>query len=303
MTSSIVCGIDESAGPEAALRVASALAERMGLRLVVVHAVPIPAAELWLRPVPLAARAGELDLLGREAGDRLLGWAGEAHGLSDAEERLESGSPSECLRAVASEEDAELVVVGSRGTGPLRAAILGSVSASLAREAPCPVVVVPPGVTGAPLEGERIVCGVDTGDDLPAVRTAVRLAGGLGVPLTLTHVLPSGPEAVGLMSVGALPATFDRHLETARRHARQIVEGLLERTVPEADLDEHEIELRGGDPPGRLLEAAASARAALLVVGTRRLGPLRGGLLGSVSRELVRRATRPVVICHHEEPT
>ena len=41
--------------------------------------------------------------------------------------------------------------MGSRGYGPLRAVLLGSVSGRLVREAACPVIVVPRGVE-APLE-------------------------------------------------------------------------------------------------------------------------------------------------------
>jgi nucleotide-binding universal stress UspA family protein len=44
----------------------------------------------------------------------------------------------------------ELMVVGSRGYGPHRAVLLGSVSGRLVRDAACPVIVVPRGV-GSPL--------------------------------------------------------------------------------------------------------------------------------------------------------
>jgi hypothetical protein len=43
------------------------------------------------------------------------------------------------------------MIVGSRGYGPYRAVLLGSVSGRLVREAACPVLVVPRGVT-TPLE-------------------------------------------------------------------------------------------------------------------------------------------------------
>jgi nucleotide-binding universal stress UspA family protein len=46
---------------------------------------------------------------------------------------------------------ADLMVVGSRGYGPHRAVLLGSVSGRLVRDAACPVIVVPRGI-GAPLE-------------------------------------------------------------------------------------------------------------------------------------------------------
>jgi nucleotide-binding universal stress UspA family protein len=41
--------------------------------------------------------------------------------------------------------DVDLLVVGSRGYGPLRRALAGSVSIELVRKAPCPVLVVPRG--------------------------------------------------------------------------------------------------------------------------------------------------------------
>ena len=57
--------------------------------------------------------------------------------------------PAERLADLADEEDAELIVVGSRGRGAFTAAFLGSVSNSLIGVARCPVVVVPPGVSEA----------------------------------------------------------------------------------------------------------------------------------------------------------
>ena len=46
---------------------------------------------------------------------------------------------------VAAARHVDLLVMGSRGHGPLRAAILGSVSHSVARRATCPVLILPRG--------------------------------------------------------------------------------------------------------------------------------------------------------------
>jgi nucleotide-binding universal stress UspA family protein len=54
------------------------------------------------------------------------------------------GDPVHELRERANREHVRLLVVGSRGRGPIRQAFLGSVSAALAASAPCPVLVVPP---------------------------------------------------------------------------------------------------------------------------------------------------------------
>jgi nucleotide-binding universal stress UspA family protein len=52
------------------------------------------------------------------------------------------GSPAHAL-AEACEEGVDLLVVGSRGYGPLTRVLLGSVSTRLINQAPCPVLVVP----------------------------------------------------------------------------------------------------------------------------------------------------------------
>ena len=66
--------------------------------------------------------------------------------MGDHIERLAvSGEPAETLTRAASDRNAALLVLGSRGRGPFRAALLGSVSARVARLADRPVLVVPPG--------------------------------------------------------------------------------------------------------------------------------------------------------------
>lgn len=304
MIPSIVCGIDASTHAEAALRVASALADRLRLRLVLIHAVPAPTPDLLLTaPARVPAHVEQIDLLGRDAGERLLSRAAESQGVRTVDRRLEHGCAAERLCAIAREEQARFVVIGSRGEGPVRAALLGSVSGAVARDSPCPVVVVPRATAGLPLQGKRIVCGVRGGEDRPAAVSAAWLSDRLGVPLTLTRVLPAGSEAATLVPAGALAATFEDRLKAAPRHALRTMGHSLKDAECDADPERYDVALGRGDPADQLLELAASAQAILLVVGSRGLGLLRGGLFGSVSRELVRRATRPVVICRQEQPT
>jgi nucleotide-binding universal stress UspA family protein len=58
------------------------------------------------------------------------------------------GDPAEQLAAIS--ESADLLIIGSRGYGPLRAVLAGGVSGRVARDAHCPVIVVPRGID-APL--------------------------------------------------------------------------------------------------------------------------------------------------------
>jgi nucleotide-binding universal stress UspA family protein len=59
------------------------------------------------------------------------------------EREVRLGEPAAVLAEVAADCGAELIVVGSRGRGAWRSAVLGSVSSDVARLAPCPVLIVP----------------------------------------------------------------------------------------------------------------------------------------------------------------
>jgi nucleotide-binding universal stress UspA family protein len=62
----------------------------------------------------------------------------------DSEMRIAHGDPAEEILAVACAAPYDLIVMGSRGLGPLKGALLGSVSRKVIRDAPCGVVVVTP---------------------------------------------------------------------------------------------------------------------------------------------------------------
>jgi nucleotide-binding universal stress UspA family protein len=127
MTGSIICGVDDSASAKGAARIARGLGSRLGLRLVFVHVVEDGSSD-----EKISAIAARLHHLAESATDVDCG----AHWLVDV------GHPADRLVAIAEEENAALIVVGS--TGP-RSSLLGSISADVSRRAPCPVVVVAPG--------------------------------------------------------------------------------------------------------------------------------------------------------------
>ena len=153
MSASIVCGVDGSAYSQAALEVAGRLSERLGLKLVVAHVAERPAYIPYAASVPFGGMAGGYALTEEvesqeDAAERLLGQIVVDSGL-DVERRALVGVPADRLAALADDEDAELIVVGSRGRGAFKSAFLGSVSNSLVDVARCPVLIVPPGATDA----------------------------------------------------------------------------------------------------------------------------------------------------------
>jgi nucleotide-binding universal stress UspA family protein len=63
-------------------------------------------------------------------------------GAQDIQAHLEFGRPDTAIVDLAEELGAGLIVMGSRGLGGVRRALLGSISDSVVRHAPCPVMVV-----------------------------------------------------------------------------------------------------------------------------------------------------------------
>jgi nucleotide-binding universal stress UspA family protein len=53
-------------------------------------------------------------------------------------------SPAEEILRYATEMEADLVVLGTRGFGAIRRALIGSVASNIAHQAPCPILLVPP---------------------------------------------------------------------------------------------------------------------------------------------------------------
>ena len=144
MTGSILCGVDGSRHAPAVLRQAVRLAEALGVPLVVAHVVqpplPSPGVGLTARQLP----AVPIDAL-MAAGEATLDTLLDEEGLGDVERRVVLGFPADRLADLADDEGAELIVVGSRGRGAVKAALLGSVSTALIGVARCPVLGVPPG--------------------------------------------------------------------------------------------------------------------------------------------------------------
>ena len=151
----IVCGVDGSKQARHAASVALRLAERLGARLTLVHVTPTrtvtPVDSFPLGIDPSAyPRSSELAFSEAEAAFDAL----PAEVISsNAEREVRLGQPAVVLAEVAADCDAELIVVGSRGRGALRSALLGSVSTEVAHRARCPVMIVPEGAAakaGAP---------------------------------------------------------------------------------------------------------------------------------------------------------
>ncbi len=132
-------GYDGSPESRAALAAAKRFAKSLDAELELIGVVrPLAPAS----PVVAAGGAAQVEAALRERLREALTEAAEEIDCEfEVTTALLEGDPAAALAARGVELD--LLVLGSRGYGPIRRALLGSVSAAVARTAPCPVLIVP----------------------------------------------------------------------------------------------------------------------------------------------------------------
>jgi nucleotide-binding universal stress UspA family protein len=135
----ILLATDGSEEAELAARTAADLATKTGSELHLVHVLVLPPETLY-DPFGTDARE-EFEKRGRARLEELTEKL-EASGGAVEGAHFRVGSPDAEIVAQAEELGADMVVLGSRGLGVMRRALMGSVSDSVVRHAHCPVLVV-----------------------------------------------------------------------------------------------------------------------------------------------------------------
>jgi nucleotide-binding universal stress UspA family protein len=218
--------------------------------------------------------------------DRLLGSVAGS-GLK-VRIRLEEGAPASRILQVATEEAADLLVVGTHSRTGLPRAMLGSIADRMVRQATCPVLTVRPIPERAPRREIRRICYAT--DFSPTARAAwpyvVAIATAAGAEVDLVHVtfepvvdrhLPA--DAIGRMA------------QLLREQGQIEVERFLERsTLPRERIH---VRLSAGVPGEQIVHQAQAAD--LIVMGTHGWSGIVRWMLGSVAHYVIQTAPCPVL--------
>jgi nucleotide-binding universal stress UspA family protein len=283
----VVVGVDGSEPAEAALGWAVREAALEGGALSVVHACGVPG--MMEDFADIVAHERGLRSVGRSIAREAVQAARLADPTIGVESVVTMGHPDTVL--VEASETARLVVVGARGRGTVASALLGSVSATLARESHCPVVVVRRLPGAADADQLPVVVGVDgTPASTSAVELGFKMASTHGVPLTLLHATWDLRERASALADVRSYADRVNLSEEEERLVAETVAGLGEK-YPDVAVTEV---YRSGEPVRRLVEA--SRDASVVVVGSRGRRLMTTTLLGSVSRGVAERAYCPVAV-------
>lgn len=285
MPEKVILATDGSKDAVLAARAAVDVCEATGAELHVVH--------VW-HSVPTARLRAFMRAELKKVGNELLEGAVKAvegSGGLVADAHLLEGRAADEILDLAERIGAGLILIGSRGLGPVGRIALGSVSEAVIHHSSCPVLLLRGGEDAWP--PERVIFGDDGSE-------AARAAGDLGASLCGHHgaraqmlrAYPELPEA-DAEGRGLDPRIVDDELRSAEKallgRARELESRLGSR--PKA-------RLVVGDAASCLLEAAeedAPART-LLVVGSRGLGAIGRMRLGSVSTKVVHAAKGPVLV-------
>ncbi|CAL9359383.1 Universal stress protein [Streptomyces sp. enrichment culture] len=248
----------------------------------------------WAQPDVLAA--GPADPRQDPVLDRVRAHLESRTGLPDTEYVGLEGATGVVLPELGAA--AQLLVLGSRGRGGFASLLLGSTGLATARDAECPVVVVPP--PGREVHGEtaagpapRVVVGLKVdGPDDATLEFAFTEAARRGARLQAVAAYP-WPAQPWMLPGETPPPVVDQ--DVVEEEARVLAEGFLAPYRERHPGVEAEPVPAAGDAAGHLV--AASRDADLVVVGQHRrhlLAPAR--MMGSVAQAVLLHAASPVAV-------
>jgi nucleotide-binding universal stress UspA family protein len=139
----ILAGVDGSRFAEKALEYAVNLAKTYHAKLIVAHVVLRPfygAAGLGAGSLGTTVYVKDIEAEGKKSLSIAVSNV-KAKGI-DCESRLLRGDPAVEILKVAESENVDLIVLGSRGLGRVRALLLGGVSDKVSAHSKCPTLIV-----------------------------------------------------------------------------------------------------------------------------------------------------------------
>jgi nucleotide-binding universal stress UspA family protein len=303
-TGTILIGYDGSDESDNAIRsAAELLAPR---RAVVAHVWNSLAERLLHTDIDhltgsMKEAAHELDTEDAQEAERIAARGAELADAAgfDAIPAVSHGKPKAwpTLLALTEQHGAAAVIVGSRGLGRVRSALLGSVSSGLLGHADLPVLIVPP-LEEAHAPGP-VVIGYDGSQHADAaIEAAGRL---LKVREAVLQTVWTPYRTVAASGVAGAPvAVVTKAAQEVDRGVREDAQRTAERGARLAAAQGLEVRAEAVQAEAKawrtLLDTAHAHRAAAVVVGARGISGFDSLLMGSVSRALVHHAPAPVLV-------
>ena len=276
----IVVGVDGSASSLDAVTWAADQAAQDHRSLALVHAYTLDRM-LWVDS--MGVDRDIVKVMAEDGRRLLLAAADHAHrtqpDLEVHEWLFHADARSALLEA---SRDAAMLVVGSRGRGPVASLLLGSVGVALVRHAVCPTVVRRPERDHV---GTGVLVAVDAREDArPVLETAYQFAASRELPLTVL-VLHHGSAS--------LSTPPDVHDDDRVDHRERLVDWLSDLAVKHPDVRVSE---RTADGAAAHVLVEQGGEQDLVVVGTHVSGGVTSVLGQGLAVSVVEHAPTTVVV-------
>jgi nucleotide-binding universal stress UspA family protein len=139
----ILVPTDFSEPSKVALRYATALADRFGACIHLLHAIQSPFEQPWAAEIYAVSMADFEQAARRESDTQMALMLDEAERLKYCACLVtEAGPPFLTIVNYAAREAIDLIVMGTHGRGAIAHLLIGSVAENVVRKAPCPVLTV-----------------------------------------------------------------------------------------------------------------------------------------------------------------
>lgn len=284
---------DFSTAAEVACRLAARLAMRAEAGLIVFHALP----EMELLEEVGRTRGRTQEEVLDDVLDRLREWfetvvPAEIRRFLAVEVKVRVGEPTLGIAWAAKRSGADLILMATQGRTGLAHLFVGSVTETVLRTAPVPVLALRSGQEDRPLTTvQRILWATDLSPvSEGAWPYALKLADLLAAEVVLLHVVRPA-ELAGIAEYPVPPPAgwLERYLaplehELERRQQEVEALGLAVRR-----------KILVGAPAEIIVEEAQTERADLIVMGTHGRTGLTHVLLGSVAEAVIQKAPCPVL--------
>jgi nucleotide-binding universal stress UspA family protein len=289
----IICPVDFSDSSIRAFAHAAAIAHWYDAQLTVLHVVPT------FEPLQVRGDLGDpVRVVTPMPRDQVLEEMRRTLNLAAVSSRAtpvaEAGDPQSTIIDQVLSRKADLIVMGTHGRRGFKRMLLGSVTEAVLREAPCPVLTVPPhpaaGVSDA-VTFKRILCPIDFSPSaLLALGFALDLARQADGRVTLLHAIEWLPEEQP-------PASAHFNIPEYRNFMVQNAQERLRRLVAEESRTWVEIDdaVVFGRAHREVLRAAEAKSVDLIVMGAQGRGGIGLALFGSTTQQVVRGAMCPVL--------
>jgi nucleotide-binding universal stress UspA family protein len=265
-----------------------ALARKFRAKLTLLYVVESPTALLYTFP----SGAEKIEAQRKEQAEKMLPALVSPEDQDDLDVVfvVKTGEIERMIKAVADEEHADVVVMGTHGRGLFGRLFIGSIAQELLRKLHLPVLTVCR--VSRPFTFKRILYGTDLGPDSErGLQFVFDMAAVTEASVVIAHTMDKRPHVTYEMP--EVRELFDQEqrdsLARARRKFAEFEAEGERRNIPV------ECVLSEGEASQALVRIADETDADFIVLGLRKMGAVARALLGTVAEPVICAAHVPVL--------